>query len=110
MKKIIVSGCSFTFEDWNWPKYLIKHLNVPTRDLINVGMASQGNGLISKKLIYAVNKELENTDSKDMLVGVMWSGIDRVDFHSENNYSSENNIQNNSMIKKSKGNYTGESS
>ena len=48
MKKVIVSGCSFTFEDWNWPKYLIKHLNVPTRDLINVGMASQGNGLISK--------------------------------------------------------------
>jgi hypothetical protein len=108
MKKVIVSGCSFTFEDWNWPKYLIKHLNVPTRDLINVGMASQGNGLISKKLIYSVNKELENTDSKDLLVGVMWSGVDRVDFHSENNYSSENwgnnghvsNIQNPTKVAK----------
>jgi len=89
MKKVVVSGCSFTFEDWNWPTFLVNHLNVPTKDLINVGMASQGNGLISKKLIYAVNKVLENTNPEDILVGIMWSGVDRIDFHSENNYSSK---------------------
>ena len=90
MKKVIVSGCSFTFEDWNWPKFLIKHLKIRKENLNNVGMASQGNGLISKKLIYAVNKELETTKPEDILVGVMWSGVDRFDFHSENNYSSDN--------------------
>ena len=72
MKKVIVSGCSFTFEDWNWPKFLRKHLNVSKQNLINVGMASQGNGLISKKLIYVVNKELETTKPEDILVGVMF--------------------------------------
>ena len=90
MKKVIVSGCSFTFEDWNWPKFLIKHLKIRKENLNNVGMASQGNGLISKKLIYAVNKELETTKPEDILVGVMLSGVDRFDFHSENNYSSDN--------------------
>ena len=90
MKKIVVSGCSFTFEDWNWPKYLAKHFGLELRDITNVGMGSQGNGLISKKLIYAVTKSLEIYKPEEILVGVMWSGIDRFDFHSENNYKSTN--------------------
>ncbi len=43
MKKILLaSGCSFTFEPWNWPGHLSQKLDI---NLLNVGMASQGNGL-----------------------------------------------------------------
>lgn len=90
MKKLVVSGCSFTFEDWNWPRFLGECYGLSLKDIVNVGMGSQGNGLISKKLIYAVTKELETQNPKDLMVGIMWSGVDRVDFHSENNYNSGN--------------------
>jgi hypothetical protein len=82
-KKILVtSGCSFTFEPWNWPTFVAEGINY---DLKNVGMASQGNGLISKKLIYAVDTLLnEGKNPDDILVGVMWSGVDRHEFYSEN--------------------------
>jgi hypothetical protein len=82
MKKVLVaSGCSFTFEDWNWPTFVAEELDY---DLINVGMASQGNGLISKKAIYQVNKLLKTKDPEDILVGIMWSGIDRDEFYVRN--------------------------
>lgn len=78
-KKILVaSGCSFTFEDWNWPTYVANYLDAK---LINVGMSSQGNGLISKKAIYKVDQLLKTTSPKDIMVGIMWSGIDRFEFY-----------------------------
>ena len=73
-KTLLVSGCSFTFEPWNWPTPLAEILNM---DLINVGMASQGNELIAKKAMYALTELLKTKSSEDMLVGIMWSGIDR---------------------------------
>ena len=78
-KVLIVSGCSFTFEEWNWPGHLGEMLNLK---VINVGMASQGNGLISRKLLYALDKALLEYKPEEILVGVMWSGTDRADFHS----------------------------
>lgn len=78
-KVLIVSGCSFTFEEWNWPGHLGEMLNLK---VINVGMASQGNGLISRKLIYTLDKTLLEYKPEEILVGVMWSGTDRTDFHS----------------------------
>jgi hypothetical protein len=77
-KTILVSGCSFTFEHWCWPTFTTNELET---NLINVGLASQGNGLISKKLIYNVDKFLKSNSNEDLVVGVMWSGIDRHDFH-----------------------------
>lgn len=80
-KKIfLASGCSFTFEPWNWPSFVSEKMNY---NLINVGMASQGNGLIGKKIIYNVDKLLKKYNSEDIIVGVMWSGIDRNDFHTD---------------------------
>jgi hypothetical protein len=80
MKKILLSsGCSFTFEDWNWPGHLSKQLNI---ELLNVGMASQGNALISRKAIYNVERLLENYNNSEILVGIMWSGIDRAEYYS----------------------------
>jgi hypothetical protein len=85
MEKILLSsGCSFSFEDWNWPGHLSKKLNY---NLSNVAMPSQGNGIISRKVIYNVEKLLKNYKNKDILVGVMWSGVDRFDYYSETNDS-----------------------
>ena len=77
-KTILVSGCSFTFEPWCWPTFTTNELET---NLINVGLASQGNSLISKKLIYNTDKFLKSNSNEDLVVGVMWSGIDRHDFH-----------------------------
>ncbi len=87
-KILLASGCSFTFEKWNWPTFVKDELNY---DLLNVAMASQGNGLISKKVIYNVQKLLETYKPEDILVGVMWSGVDRDDFFVEN-YEDKGNI------------------
>ena len=43
-------------------------------------MGSQGNGLISRGIIYNVTQALKTHQPKDILVGVMWSGSDRHDF------------------------------
>lgn len=79
MKKVLIaSGCSFTFEKWNWPGHLSTYVGI---EVINVGMGSQGNGLISRKLIYAVENALKKYKPEEILVGVMWSGTDRTEYH-----------------------------
>ena len=79
MKKVLIaSGCSFTFEKWNWPGHLSGNLDL---NIINVGMGSQGNGLISRKLIYAIENALIKYSPDEILVGVMWSGTDRAEYH-----------------------------
>ena len=55
-----------------------------------MAMGSQGNGLISRGIIYQVAKELKTRDSKDMLVGIMWSGVDRHDFYNSTVEFSDN--------------------
>lgn len=79
-KKLIASGCSFTFEPWNWPTFVCDEIGL---DLINVGMASQGNGLIAKKAIYQVDKLLKSHNPEDIIVGIMWSGVDRHEFYTD---------------------------
>jgi hypothetical protein len=79
-KTLLVSGCSFTFEPWNWPTFVCSEMDY---NLINVGMASSGNGLIGKKVIYQVDKLLKTQQPEDIIVGVMWSGVDRHDFYTD---------------------------
>lgn len=79
-KVLIASGCSFTFEPWNWPTFVSKDMGY---ELVNVGMASTGNGLISKKVLYNVENLLKSHKPEDIMVGVMWSGMDRNDFYLE---------------------------
>lgn len=73
-KLLITSGCSFTDPSFAWPYQLSNKCDF---DLINVALPSQGNGLISRKLLH----KLENLPflklSEDMVVGIMWSGISR---------------------------------
>ena len=93
-KLLITGGCSFTVPDKNspkkWPIQLSDHLNVP---LINTALCSQGNGIISRKIIYQVTESLKTTNASDMLVGIMWSGPDRHDFYLHNH---DKNIKNQS--------------
>ena len=49
------------------------------REFVNTAMGSQGNGLISRGVIYSVTEALKST--KDIVVGIVWSHPDRYDFY-----------------------------
>jgi hypothetical protein len=89
-KLLITGGCSFSecvsISQHTWPIHLAKRL-YPAWKHKPTGMGSQGNGLISRRIIYQVMEELKTTKPEDMLVGIMWSGPDRHDlYHTENIY------------------------
>ena len=82
-KFLVTGGCSFsecisTHID-TWPKHLARDLLDYKH--ISKAMGSQGNGLISRGIIYEVTRLLEFTNHKDILVGIMWSSPDRFDFY-----------------------------
>ena len=84
-KILITSGCSFseclsTVVD-TWPRHLYRHLqNNGFSEHISSAMGSQGNGLISRGIIYNVNEALKKYSSEEILVGVMWSNATRLDY------------------------------
>jgi hypothetical protein len=85
-KLLITSGCSFSEcispAVKTWPKHLAKELIDYTHQ--SYAMGSQGNGLISRGIVYGVNEALKTHSPEDILVGVMWSGTDRHDFRCTN--------------------------
>jgi hypothetical protein len=86
MKILITGGCSFSecLSPWikTWPKHLASSLNEYNH--IPTAMGSQGNGLISRRVIYQVIQSLKKYNSSDLLVGVMWSGPSRHDVYIQN--------------------------
>ena len=85
-KLLITSGCSFsecisTTID-TWPRHLARELT--DYEHKSYAMGSQGNGLISRGIIYGVNEALKTHKPEDILVGIMWSGTDRHDFRCTN--------------------------
>jgi len=90
VKKILITGgCSFSDPSpWNnedtWPMHLERLM--PEYDVYHTGAGSHGNAIISRRIIYTVNKCIEQgIDTKDILVGVMWSGPNRWDIWSDKN-------------------------
>ena len=87
-KLLITSGCSFSecitisAGRGTWPNHLVKML--PDYKHVSYAMGSQGNGLISRGIIYGVCEALKTHKPEDILVGVMWSGSNRHDFRCEN--------------------------
>jgi hypothetical protein len=87
-KILITSGCSFsecisTHID-TWPRHLYRSLEQHGYDKhISCAMGSQGNGLISRGLMYEVAKALKTYKPEDILVGVMWSNSNRFDYRCE---------------------------
>lgn len=90
IKLLITSGCSFSQfpvlnNDGNidnythgdavtWPLHLSKKLGVRSEFL---GRAACGQGIISRTVIHSVNNALKKYSADELLVGIMWSGIDR---------------------------------
>jgi hypothetical protein len=78
---LITSGCSFSeieYDKW-WPKWVAEALKVDQH--LSSGLQSQGNGLISRKLMYDIYQTLKTTDPQDILVGVMWSEPNRAEIY-----------------------------
>jgi hypothetical protein len=86
MKILITSGCSFSDPmHWPcWPTHLSNYLGNDYQSR-HLGMISQGNGIISRKLIHKVIELLKENSADNLLVGIMWSGITRVDFYNDTN-------------------------
>tara|TARA_E500000331_G_scaffold306212_1_gene310385 strand:+ start:375 stop:1100 length:726 start_codon:yes stop_codon:yes gene_type:complete len=81
-KYLITAGCSFTETVTGaetWPMHLIQRMQ--GYELVSKGMGSQGNGLISRSVIYEVTNKLKQTTSENISVGIMWSGPTRHETH-----------------------------
>jgi hypothetical protein len=79
---LITSGCSFsetvsTHID-TWPRHLARKLNVTEH--ISRGLGSQGNGLISRKVLYSIYESMKLHSIDEIIVGIMWSGPGRGDY------------------------------
>jgi len=88
-KILITSGCSFSecigIHTNTWPRHLYNTLqSYNFTKHISSAMGSQGNGLISRGIIYNVSKALEQYHHDDILVGVMWSDSNRMDYRCSN--------------------------
>jgi hypothetical protein len=62
-----------------WPVHLGQILSEYTH--VPTGMASVGNGIISRRVIYTVSQLLKQHPADDILVGIMWSGPSRHDYY-----------------------------
>lgn len=81
IKLLITSGCSFSQvpnSDVTWPVPLGKALNVETE---YNGRGAVGNDIISKSIIHKVSLALEKYNTDEILVGIMWSGMNRHAFY-----------------------------
>ncbi len=74
MKTLLVNGCSFTEgSNFNaWPNIVSKQMNIK---LVNIAAAMNGNSFISRHLINVISNHY--MDEKDLVVGVMWSKVNR---------------------------------
>jgi len=78
-KLIITSGCSFSAGTHTWTRLVEQHylgLN-PGCEFLHLGVSSQGNELIQKKTLRAVQQALLTRPAGDLAVFVMWTTHDR---------------------------------
>ncbi len=82
-KVLVTAGCSFSQvpnRDVTWPVPLTKYLN--PEEVLYLGQGAAGNGIISRRVIYHVSNLLQTYKPHEILVGIMWSGRDRMDVYS----------------------------
>jgi hypothetical protein len=79
---LVTGGCSFSECNFSrlatWPKQL-ENIIKPIKSY-HTGLDSQGNGLISRSIIYRVSELIKKESIENILVGIMWSGPGRHDF------------------------------
>lgn len=86
---LITGGCSYSdvrTTTQTWPVHLNDFLKLGSNH-IKTGLVSQGNGLISRRIVYEVSQALKTHSADKLLVAVMWSSPDRHDY-----YDSRENI------------------
>lgn len=89
IKSLVTSGCSFS-EHYNdgyatvrcWPGVFSEQFEF--ENFQSLGMGSCGNDIIARKAIYACSKALEKHPSEEILLIVMWSGLARKAFLTDN--------------------------
>ena len=91
---LITSGCSFSECEsrWinTWPAYLTNQLNY--NQAVHLGLGSQGNGMISRKVLHAIHQQLKTSKAEDLLVGIMWSGPSRHEQYVSSRVNFDRNI------------------
>lgn len=98
-KVLITAGCSFSVPNrrslenyFSWPVHLQEKLNF--QECINTAQSAAGNAIISRKVIYNLTQVLKKYKSEEILVGIMWSGRNRLDTYSTNKDFPHNHIEN----------------
>jgi hypothetical protein len=85
IEHFVSSGCSFTERPGNWHTLIHEKLGSSIRHY-PLGMSSQGNGLISRRLIHQCQGLLQQGHAADTIfAAVMWSGPDRHDYYTRSN-------------------------
>ena len=84
--QLITGGCSFSDllffdKERTWPYWVEQKLQPDS--VHHVGFSSQGNGLISRRVLYTVQRNLK----EDTLVCIMWSGPTRAEYYVDNNFN-----------------------
>jgi len=80
IKCFISAGCSFSQvpnADITWPLHLRDAFHPEC--VYYLGQGAAGNGIISRKIIFTLQQALQIYEPHEILVGVMWSGHDRMD-------------------------------
>ena len=87
IKHLVTTGCSFSTPG-KWPHYLDSRLE--NIQVYNLGRDSAGNDWISKTAIYQSHKLLQSgVQPEEILIIVMWSGIDRKGLFISNNETND---------------------
>ena len=89
IKCLITAGCSYSQvpnRDTAWPFHLNERLK--PEKVYYLGQCAAGNGIISRKVIHALNEALETYKPEEILVGILWSGYDRREVYSTKNLDS----------------------
>ena len=86
--QLITGGCSFSDllffdKERTWPYWVEQKLQPDS--VHHVGFSSQGNGLISRRVLYTVQRNLK----EDTLVCIMWSGPTRAEYYVDNNFNEQ---------------------
>jgi hypothetical protein len=84
-KVLVTAGCSFSQvnnRDVTWPIPLNNYLK--PEKVLYLGQGAAGNGIISRKVIYHVTELLKTYKPEEILVGIMWSGKNRMEVYSRN--------------------------
>jgi hypothetical protein len=97
-KILLTAGDSFTnCDDYDikgnednrvWPIWLRERM--PDARHFSEGLGGQGNRLIAHRTQYRLEQLLKQQQPQDILVGVMWSGVDRWEFYNSENLVFDN--------------------